>query len=99
LRTQFLEGVAFLHENKIAHLDLNPSNVVVKVDGPLSARSLRLLIIDYGLSMFVEGEETLIDYWCGTRGWIAPEAGTEHGPDVEYSPILADRWACGRMIE
>ncbi|KAI0261722.1 kinase-like domain-containing protein, partial [Gloeopeniophorella convolvens] len=99
LRTEFLEGVAFLHEHKIAHLDLNPSNVVVKVDGPLSARSLRLLIIDYGLSMFVEGEETLLDCWRGTRGWIAPEAGTEHGPSVECSPILADRWTCGRMME
>ena len=37
--------------------------------------------------------------WCGTPPWIAPELGSRNGPIQRYSPILADRWACGRMIE
>jgi hypothetical protein len=30
---------------------------------------------------------------------VAPEVGTPDGPDMTYSAIRADRWACGRMID
>jgi serine/threonine protein kinase len=41
----------------------------------------------------------LIDRWCGTTGWMAPEIGHEDGPVCLYSPIRADLWSCGRMLE
>jgi serine/threonine protein kinase len=89
---QFLEGVAFLHENRVAHMDLKPANVLVDgMDPP------RIIIIDFGLSTFVEDEDTLIEGFCGTPPWVAPEVGTRDGPDHEYSAILADRWSCGLM--
>ncbi len=37
--------------------------------------------------------------WCGMPPWIAPELGSRNGPIQWYSPILADQWACGWMIE
>ncbi len=95
---QFTEGVAFLYQHKVAHLDLKPGNVVV--DTKLESKSLpRLFIIDFDLAEYVKSEETMTEGWCGTRGWIAPELGSEDGPNCQYSPILADRWACGRMIK
>ena len=95
---QFIEGVAFLHQHKVAHLDLKPGNVVV--DTKFESKSLpRLFIIDFDLAEYVESEETMTEGWCGTRGWIAPELGSEDGPNCRYSPILADRWGCGRMIK
>ena len=45
--------------------------------------------------------------WRGTPQWTAPELGSRDGPVQRfsvsafqrYSPILADRWVCGRMIQ
>ncbi len=98
---QFLEGVAFLHEHRVAHLDLKPGNVVVDVDDLDHERKCppRLFIIDFGVSMFVEDEQTTIVGYCGTQPWVAPEVGSPDGPDLAYSPILADRWACGQMVK
>jgi serine/threonine protein kinase len=95
---QFIEGVAFLHEHKVVHCDLKPGNVVVDTRSE-SATSPQLFIIDFDLAMSVESEETMTKGWCGTPPWIAPELGSRNGPTRQYSPILADRWACGRMIK
>ncbi|KAH9022224.1 hypothetical protein EDB85DRAFT_1895344 [Lactarius pseudohatsudake] len=59
LRVQFLEGVAFLHEHGVAHLDLKPGNVLVH--GSSGSLSPRLSIIDFGLSVIAESEETLVE--------------------------------------
>ena len=88
---QLIEGVAFLHRCYIAHLDIKPGNIVVFKN--------RLLIIDFDISVRVDGPDALIDRWCGTPGWMAPEIGHEDGPVCLYSPIRADLWSCGRMLE
>ena len=94
---QFMEGVAFLHQHKVAHCDLKPGNVVI--DTTSESETLpRLFIIDIDLAQSVESEETMTEGWCGTPPWIAPELGSRNGPTQRYSPILADRWACGGMI-
>jgi serine/threonine protein kinase len=95
---QFIEGVAFLHQHNVAHCDLKPGNVVVDTKYGLTT-SPRLFIIDFGLAQFVESEETMEEGWCGTPQWTAPELGSRDGPVQRYSPILADRWVCGRMIQ
>ncbi|KAI9512268.1 kinase-like domain-containing protein, partial [Russula earlei] len=87
---QFIEGVAFLHDHNVAHCDLKPGNVVIasKYQPP------QLFIIDFDLAEFVESEETMVESWCGTPPWFAPERRTVH----RYSPVLADRWVGGQMI-
>lgn len=82
---QLIDGVAFLHRYNIAHLDLKPQNIVTLQD--------RLLLIDFDISVFVDGPGALMDRWCGTPEWMAPEIG--HGP---YSPIRADLWSCGLVL-
>ncbi|KAI0289476.1 hypothetical protein B0F90DRAFT_1793592 [Multifurca ochricompacta] len=69
------------------------------VDSEHDRYSPRLSIIDFGLSVFVEDEETMIEGYRGTRTWTAPEVGTSEYRDTKYSPILADRWACGQMVD
>lgn len=97
LMTQFLEGVSFLHKHYIAHLDLKPENVLVRhTDGiPVP----QLSIIDFGISIRVQDEETLVTGFRGTPSWTAPEVGRREGPTLTYSAIRADRWSCGRMLE
>ena len=91
LSHQLIEGVAFLHRHGIAHLDIKPQNIVVL--------GSRLLIIDFDISVCVDGPDALINRWCGTPGWMAPEIGHEDGPKRLYSPIRADLWSCGRVLQ
>jgi serine/threonine protein kinase len=77
---------------------VKPGNVVVNTRSE-SPTSPRLFVIDFGLALSVESEEMMIEGWCGTLPWIAPEVGTKDGSALRYSPVLADRWACGQMIK
>jgi serine/threonine protein kinase len=89
---QLIEGVAYLYRCDVAHLDIKPQNIV--------AHENRLFIIDFQVSISarVDGPDALIDRWCGTRGWVAPEIGHQDEPRCLYSPIRADLWSCGPML-
>ena len=63
LCAQFVQGVAFLHEHKVAHCDLNPKNVVV------DTQHQQLFIIDFDLAEFVEAR----------RRWSRDGVGHLHG--------------------
>jgi hypothetical protein len=88
---QFLEGVAFLHEHRVAHLDFKPGNVVI--DGVDRKRpSTRVLINDFSVSIFVEDEHNDQELsWNSTVGraggqnavsdylsWLVPPGWTSH---------------------
>jgi len=87
---QFLEGVRFLHEHKVAHLDLKPSNIVITATSQLQ-------IIDFGLSVIVSELESWIVGYRGTEGWVAPEL--ENDQDEEFQPIRADLWSSGLVLK
>ncbi|KAH8924279.1 hypothetical protein BT69DRAFT_1318969 [Atractiella rhizophila] len=89
LAEQLIDGVGFMHNQGIAHLDLKPSNLV--------AVSNVLKIIDFGLSRKAD-RDTLLKGYRGTRPWVAPELGTEDGPEPGFHPIQADLWAVGQII-
>lgn len=85
---QLIEGVAFMHEHGVAHLDLKPENVLVGApDGCLS-------IIDFSVSEKVGSVNDMMKGFVGTTGHTAPEVGR-----VSFSPILADVWACGHLLK
>jgi len=89
LAHQFLEGVRFIHENKVAHLDLKPDNILVRMTKPL-----RLFIIDFSVSLRVETSEAWTAGYRGTTGWAAPEV-----EDNQYQPIQADLWSAGQVLK
>lgn len=91
LSRQLIAGVGFLHRHGIAHLDIKPGNLVVLGN--------RLFIIDFDISVCVNDPDALIDRWCGTPRWMAPEIGHKDGPRNWYSPIRADLWSCGQTLE
>ncbi|KAJ2925314.1 hypothetical protein H1R20_g11752, partial [Candolleomyces eurysporus] len=83
-----VKGVAYLHANRVAHLDLKLDNILYDAAGQLK-------IIDFDIAVRVKDEEQEIEGYCGTPGWTAPEIG----PKRKYSAIKADRWACGRILQ
>jgi serine/threonine protein kinase len=91
LMHQFVEGVAFLHQCGVAHLDIKPQNIVV-------GQGRQLWLIDFDISVNVESDNSTVDWWCGTPGWMAPEIGKRNGPRQEYSPIRADLWSWGMVL-
>jgi hypothetical protein len=91
LAQQFLEGVEYLHNSSVAHLDLKPDNIVVQRDP--ESKKVDLTIIDFNLSVFADVEPTISTSY-GTEGWCAPEVSAGE----PYDPILADRWSCGCVV-
>ncbi|KAJ2928829.1 hypothetical protein H1R20_g8123, partial [Candolleomyces eurysporus] len=87
-----INGVAYLHANRVAHLDLKPDNLLYDAAGQLK-------IIDFDIAVLVRDEEEKIEGYRGTHGWTAPEIGHYDGPKQSYSAIKADRWACGRLLQ
>jgi serine/threonine protein kinase len=77
-----------MHQHPIAHLDLKPDIILVN-------ESNRLWITDFSTSVQVRDADEMIEGYIGTPGWMAPEIGEEQ----PYSPIWADLWSCGQMIQ
>ncbi|KAJ2930074.1 hypothetical protein H1R20_g7009, partial [Candolleomyces eurysporus] len=79
-----VKGVAYLHTNRVAHLDLKLDNLLYDASGQLK-------IIDFDIAVLVQDEEEKIEGYRGTPGWTAPEIGHKDGPKQIYSAIRADR--------
>ncbi len=65
---QILEGLKYLHENRIMHRDLKLSNIMFKKENTLE----HLQILDFGLAQRLDVTKYLFKR-CGTPGYIAPE--------------------------
>ncbi|GJQ71469.1 hypothetical protein Trydic_g11192 [Trypoxylus dichotomus] len=82
---QILEGLCFLHERNIAHLDLKPQNILLMVED--SCDDIKLC--DFGISRILE-PGTEVRTLSGTPDYVAPEV-------VSYEPIslATDIWSVG----
>ncbi|CAN8175914.1 unnamed protein product [Coccothraustes coccothraustes] len=78
-----LQGLDFLHSNRVIHRDLKSSNILLGMDG-----SVRLA--DFGLCAQLSPERDQRSSMVGTAHWMAPEVVTRspYGPKV-------DIWAFG----
>ncbi|XP_023251643.1 serine/threonine-protein kinase 17A [Seriola lalandi dorsalis] len=85
LMRQILEGVSFLHQNNIVHLDLKPQNILLTSCSPLGD----IKIVDFGLSRMVCSHQELREI-MGTPEYVAPEI-------LNYEPIstATDMWSIG----
>uniref|UniRef100_A0A665WKD5 non-specific serine/threonine protein kinase n=1 Tax=Echeneis naucrates TaxID=173247 RepID=A0A665WKD5_ECHNA len=81
---QVLEGLRYLHQKNIAHLDIKPENILMAAPG-----SDQIRICDFGNAIKLETSE---EYYCkyGTPEYVAPEI-------VNQTPIstATDIWPVG----
>jgi serine/threonine protein kinase len=87
---EFLRGVvgcvaramAYCHINGVRHLDIKPSNILLKAN--------RVYLADFGISKDVSGQDqTTIDGNPGTEKWRAPELYSEDGSSMQLSDIYS----------
>jgi serine/threonine protein kinase len=103
LALQLIRGVDWLHKQLISHSDIKERNLV------FDERQNCLFIIDFGLAIKLASREQKVRGARGTAEHVAPEVGIESSwenclqeifldEDSIYSPILADVWAVGDVI-
>ncbi|OAG30137.1 hypothetical protein NEDG_01720 [Nematocida displodere] len=83
---QLVSAVAFLHAQRICHLDIKAENILI-------SRSTHLKLIDFGMSKKAL-KNGLIEGYGGTINYTAPEAQA----GGVYNGILADSWSCGVVL-
>ncbi|XP_047544108.1 uncharacterized protein LOC125076163 [Vanessa atalanta] len=81
---QICEALLYLHERKIAHLDLKPENIIC-----LSPNSRQVKIIDFGLARVLD-ESHITRAIYGTRDYVAPEV-----LNFEQLTLACDMWSFG----
>uniref|UniRef100_A0A1A8QKD7 Myosin light chain kinase, smooth muscle-like n=2 Tax=Nothobranchius rachovii TaxID=451742 RepID=A0A1A8QKD7_9TELE len=81
---QILEGIAYMHEKNIVHLDLKPENIVC-----VDPNGTSIKIIDFGLARKLDGL-TPLKVMHGTPEFVAPEV-------INYEPVClaTDMWSIG----
>lgn len=83
---QLLEGVKYLHDNRIIHRDLKLGNIFLN-------DNLNLKIGDFGLATRIEYEGERKKTLCGTPNYIAPEILNKRGHSFEV-----DIWSIGCVM-
>lgn len=83
---QLLEGVKYLHENRIIHRDLKLGNIFLN-------DQLNLKIGDFGLATRIEYDGERKKTLCGTPNYIAPEILNKRGHSFEV-----DIWSIGCVM-
>ncbi|KAL3650835.1 hypothetical protein CASFOL_007238 [Castilleja foliolosa] len=89
LMRELLEGVSFLHRNRVMHRDLKPSNVLVNANGEMK-------ICDFGMSrQFPNESNTVCTPVVCTLWYRAPELLL--GSCTSYSGAI-DMWSVGCIM-
>ncbi|KAI9013768.1 kinase-like domain-containing protein [Phycomyces nitens] len=81
-----LNGLEFLHANKIVHRDMKPENLLFKTPDP----NAELVICDFGIAKMADETSSPLHTVCGSPGYVAPEVLMKKGYGT---PI--DMWAVG----
>lgn len=88
--TQIVDGISFIHQNKIVHQDLKPANLLMKSDG-------KILITDFGIGRTFEQSAKQV----GTPAYQAPEVIADSKDNLEEeiiskaNPAQEDVWSLG----
>lgn len=86
-----VNGVKYLHDNKIAHRDLKCENILVFSDN-------RAAISDFGFSCFIDSTcssmNSLRRTFCGSTAYASPELLQ----GIPYEPKVNDIWSLGVVL-
>ncbi|KAI1421312.1 kinase-like domain-containing protein [Xylaria sp. FL1777] len=101
ITNQIVEGLSFMHEQRFAHRDLKPQNILVRRGRP----EWWVKIADFGLSKRLESN-TALRTQIGTPAYVAPEVlGIFTLDDLNLPPgtiqgysMAVDIWSLGLIV-
>ena len=85
----FLNALAYLHENLIVHRDLKPENLIFASKDD----NLSIIISDFGLAIQLLSPDKKLKMRCGSPGYVAPEGLN----NLEYN-CKADIFSAGCIL-
>ncbi|KAF5964538.1 serine/threonine protein kinase [Fusarium bulbicola] len=75
-------ALAYCHQNDVRHLDIKPSNILLKAE--------RVYLADFGVSRDVSGQDqTMTEGVPGTERWRAPELYANSGSSMQLSDMYS----------
>lgn len=80
---QLIEGLKFIHSNKIVHRDIKLDNILIDLNNTVK-------ICDFGVSRKLNSGDIMHEH-CGTPAYIAPEIFRKKG----YEGYSCDIWSAG----
>jgi calcium/calmodulin-dependent protein kinase I len=83
-----LSTVDYLHKHHIVHRDLKPENLLYK--NP--SKDAPLVLVDFGISCYVDPQTQMMKTVCGTLGYTAPEVFMNNA----YTSAV-DIWSIGAI--
>lgn len=93
---QVLKGLIIMHEEKFAHRDVKPQNVLIQHHPDSKAsRPWRVKLADFGFSKSVLASNSNVA--VGTYGYMAPELFHRPADGTKLDERKADVWAVGAM--
>lgn len=87
---QVLEGIDYLHSQRVCHRDIKPSNILITTDKSTA------FIADFNVAKLAEGEGPM-ELWTKTAGTLAFAAPERMRDNMAYSEKV-DMWAAGIVL-
>jgi serine/threonine protein kinase len=89
---QILNGVSYMHDHGLAHLDLKLENVVMNND------CIKLIDFDYCKPFFKDGQYEYLSMRYGTKEYYPPEFNFDPDTEFCYRGDRVDIWCCGIIL-
>ncbi|KAI5927430.1 kinase-like domain-containing protein [Camillea tinctor] len=96
IASQIAQGIKFMHDEKFAHRDLKPGNILIKSHPPDDDWWVK--ICDMGLSKRIEEGAGASSTMKGTAGFFPPEKLGFNGNPRRLDDYAVDIWCLGETI-
>ncbi|KAI9279065.1 kinase-like domain-containing protein [Sporodiniella umbellata] len=91
--SQLFSAINFLHQAGVVHRDIKPENILM-----VSKAKLQVKICDFGLATLHQNKRNLLQSYCGSPSYVAPEIISLQGATERGYGNECDLWSLGVVL-